>query len=343
MNSKERIIGALRREEIDRIPSFEWSIDQKVIDAILPGGLTYAEFSDKMDLDAIFVDIDYRKESAPDGSTINEWGIISKNTGEAHSFPIDGPIHNLGEFKAYTPPDAKDPYRYVTLEKMLEKYGDNRAIVLHLNDVWSIPSRLMPFDDFIMMIMDEPDLVRDIVNMTVDVNIELAHQAAGRGVKIVSTGDDYAYNSGPMISPVMFEDIFGDALNRVMGAYKEMGLYIIKHTDGNIMPIIDLIVDSGIDCLDPIDPIAGMRLDDIKKRYGRRICIKGNVDCANTLTLRSVEETIAETKNCIRAAGPDGGYILSSSNSIHASVKPENYMAMLDTWKQYRDYPIVVD
>lgn len=340
MNSEQRIIGALRREEIDRIPNFEWLIDQKVIDQIIPGGIDYAEFSDRMDLDAICVDIDYKCEKTNDGHTKNEWGIVSKNTGEAHTFPIDGPIHSVVDFRAYTPPDPKEPSRYASLEKMLEKYGDRRCILLHLNDVWSIPSRLMPFDEFIIKIMDDPQLVVDIVNMTVDVNIELARQAVQRGVKVIYTGDDYAYNSGPMISPAMFNDMFGEPLRRVIGAYKEMGLYVIKHTDGNIMPIIDIIINAGIDCLDPIDPIAGMSLDHIKKTYGNRICIKGNVDCANTLTIYGVEETIEETKNCIKTAGPGSGFILSSSNSIHASVKPENYVAMLDTWKKYRDYPI---
>jgi uroporphyrinogen decarboxylase len=182
----------------------------------------------------------------------------------------------------------------------------------------------MSFDEFIIKIIDEPELIVDIVNMTVDVNIELARQAAARGVSVIYTGDDYAYNSGPMISPAMFEDMFGGPLRRVMSAYKEMGLLVIKHTDGNIMPIIDTIIDSGIDCLDPIDPIAGMSLEHIKKTYGGRICIKGNVDCANTLTVGGVEQTIAETINCIRTAAPGGGYIFSSSNSIHSSARPEN-------------------
>jgi uroporphyrinogen decarboxylase len=108
------------------------------------------------------------------------------------------------------------------------------------------------------------------------------------------------------------------------------------------MPIIDIIMDSGIDCIDPIDPVAGMSLAHIKKTYGDRVSIKGNVDCANTLVYGSVEETIEETKNCIRTAAPGGGYILSSSNTIHASVKPENYLAMLDTLKKYGNYPIEV-
>ena len=63
-----------------------------------------------------------------------------------------------------------------------------------------------------------------------------------------------------------------------MGGYKDRGLLIIKHTDGEIMPLIDMIVDSGIDCLDPIDPTAGMDLAEIKMKYGKRIAIKGNVD-----------------------------------------------------------------
>ena len=128
-----------------------------------------------------------------------------------------------------------------------------------------------------------------------------------------------------------------------MQAYKDLGLYIIKHTDGNIRSILDTIVESGIDCLDPIDPVAGMDLAEMKHKYGHRITLKGNVDCAQTLTFKSVEETIEETKNCLRIAAPGGGYILSSSNSIHSAVKPENYMAMLETLKKYGTYPINVE
>lgn len=341
MNSEERLIKALKREPVDRVPSFEWMIDQKVIDVLSPGD-NYAQFSDRFDLDAICVDVDYKSQKLSDGFTSNEWGIVSKNTGEAHTFPVDGPIKSRADFAAFTPPDPKAQGRFSSLEQTLETYGGKRAVILHLNDVWSIPSRMMPFEDFIMMILDDPELVQDIVNMTVDVNIELARQAVERGVKVVYTGDDYAYNSGPMISPTMFEDLFAPPLNRVIGAYKQMGLYVIKHTDGNIMPIIDIIMDSGIDCIDPIDPIAGMSLSHMKKTYGERVCIKGNVDCANTLVYGSVDETIEETKNCLKTAAPGGGYILSSSNTIHSSVNPENYLAMLDTLKKFGSYPIEI-
>jgi uroporphyrinogen decarboxylase len=112
----------------------------------------------------------------------------------------------------------------------------------------------------------------------------------------------------------------------------------IKHTDGNIMPIIDMIIDSNIDCLDPIDPLAGMDLKLIKKTYGDKIALKGNVDCAHTLTFKSVEETVEETKQCLEIGMVGGRYIISSSNTIHSEVKPENYHAMIETIKAFGVY-----
>ena len=89
-----------------------------------------------------------------------------------------------------------------------------------------------------------------------------------------------------------------------MGGFKELGLLVIKHTDGNLWPIMDMIVDSGIDCLDPIDPKGGMSIPEVKGKYGHRIAIKGNVDCADLLTFGTVEETVAATKQALREGMP---------------------------------------
>jgi uroporphyrinogen decarboxylase len=125
-----------------------------------------------------------------------------------------------------------------------------------------------------------------------------------------------------------------------MGGFKALGFPIIKHTDGKLWPIIDMIIDSGIDCLDPIDPQAGMDIAEVKAQYGDRVAIKGNVDCSETMTFGTPEDVIAETKEALRKGMPGGGFILSSSNSIHSGVKPENYMAMLQTLKEYGSYPM---
>ncbi len=337
LNSEERMLRTLERKDVDRVPSFEWYIDRKVIEAISPNA-DYEKFCYDMDLDAICIDCNFEKKLLENGLIQDEWGMIKKDTGEAHSFPVDGPIRTLKDAQDYIPPDPHKPGRYDSIEKAVKEHSGKKGLVLHLNDVFSIPSRLMPFDTFLMKMMEDVETVKTLIRMSVDVNLEMAKEAAKRGIKMVYTGDDFAYNSGPIMSPNQFREIFYPELKRVIGGYKELGLLVIKHTDGDIMSLLDMIVDAGFDCLDPIDPIAGMDLAKIKADYGDKICLKGNVDCSTTLSFKSVDEVIEETKKCIEIGKPGGGFILSSSNSIHSAVKPGNYIAMLDTLKECGRY-----
>ena len=93
-----------------------------------------------------------------------------------------------------------------------------------------------------------------------------------------------------------FREFLYPGLKRVVEGFKELGLLVIKHTDGQVWPILDMIVDSGIDCFDPIDPVAKMDLGEVKAKYGDRIALKGNVDCARTLTFGTVKEVVEETQ-----------------------------------------------
>ena len=338
MNSEDRVIKTLRREKVDRVPVFEWLISNNVIQALCPGK-TWDDLIYELDLDAICVDLNYENVKLDAENFLDEWGMIKRYSAEEHSVPISGPIKCMKDLDRYSPPDYNKDSRYKTLITSLERHKGKKAVILHLNDVFSIPSRLMTYEDFMVCISEEPELVEGLIDMSIEVNLQMAKEAVKHGVKIIYTGDDYAYNNGPMMSPNTFKNIFYPRLCKVMKGYKDLGLYVIKHTDGNIMPIIDMIIDSGIDCLDPIDPLAGMNLTQIKRKYGDRIAIKGNVDCAQTLTFGSVQDTIDETKKCLQAAATGGGYILSSSNSIHSKVNPENFKAMVDTAKEFGRYP----
>ena len=114
-----------------------------------------------------------------------------------------------------------------------------------------------------------------------------------------------------------------------------LGYSIIKHCDGNIDPLIDFWIECGIDCLDPIDPDAGYKMAEMKEKYGDRICLKGNVDCKGALCSGTPEEVAEEVRQCIADSGKGGGLILSSSNTIHRGVKPENYRAMLEALRTF--------
>jgi uroporphyrinogen decarboxylase len=338
MTSEERVLCVLERRQPDRVPHFEWLVDHRVRETLCPGIQDHNEFAVQIGQDAVIVDPIFKKERLGTNRWLNEWGYVSQDTAEEHGIEVESPIKTLADFERYTPPDPHEPWRFAAVEATVKKYKGNKAIIVHLNDVFSLPRYLMGMQDLLMSIVMQPEVVRALVEMSVDINLMLAKEVAARGVKIVYTGDDYAYNKGPLMSPRHFREFFFPGLCRVMSGYKELGLYTIKHTDGNLWPILDMIVDSGIDCLDPIDPQAGMDLGEVKAKYGQRVALKGNVDCAQLMTFGTPEEVVAATKEALRKGMPGGGFILSSSNSIHSAVKPENYAAMLQTLREFGKY-----
>jgi uroporphyrinogen decarboxylase len=126
-------------------------------------------------------------------------------------------------------------------------------------------------------------------------------------------------------------------------AIHDAGLYHWKHSDGNMYPFLDSIVEAGSDGIDPIDPLGGMELAVVKARYGSQVAIKGNVDQTQVLTLGPAEKVIDTVKACIRDAGTGGGYVCSSSNSIHSGVQPELYRVMVEAIHIYGQYPLDMD
>ncbi len=342
LTSAERVMRVLRREEPDRIPHFEWIIDHRVREAICPG-CSMEEFTVRMGLDAILTGPDFAKEQVAPNRWRNEWGVVTEKTAEEHGYPVDGPIRTLDDLRRYEPPDLHAPGRYASIERVVERYKGDLAVGVHLNDVFSLPRYLMGFENVLMALATDPALVHGLVELSVDANLEMAREVARRGVDFVFTGDDYAATEGPFMSPAMFDEFLTRPLKRVVDGFHDAGLPIIKHTDGDIRPILEPILDAGIDCLDPIDPVAGLDIGEMKRRYGDRVALKGNVDCAHTLTFGNELDVVTETKDVIRKAAAGGGLILSSSNSIHSAVKPGNYLAMWNAIRMYGAYPIRLD
>ncbi|MBI5383539.1 MAG: hypothetical protein HZA90_02500 [Verrucomicrobia bacterium] len=342
MTSAERVLRTLRREEPDRVPHFEWIIDRRVRDAICLGS-TMEEFTVRMGLDAILTAPDYRREQVAPNRVRNEWGTILEYSAEEYAMPVSGPIQTPADLDRYQAPDPHAPGRFASLEKVVSRYKGKLAIGVHLNDVLSVPRNLMGFENLMAAFGEEPELVRALVELSVTTNLELAKEVAQRGADFVFTGDDYASTERPFVSPKMFRDFLAPQLKRVVTGFKELGLPVIKHTDGNILPILDQIVEAGMDALDPIDPIAGLDIGDMKQRLGGKLALKGNVDCAHTLTNGTEKQVVEETISVLRKAAAGGGLIVSSSNSIHSGVKPGNYLAMWNAIRTYGRYPIRLD
>jgi uroporphyrinogen decarboxylase len=144
-----------------------------------------------------------------------------------------------------------------------------------------------------------------------------------------------------MFSPRHYKRWFQRFLLAIADMCHRYGVPYLRHNDGRLGPLQDLFLrESGIDGWHAIEPKAGNDIFYFKEEYGDEITLAGNVDCAVTLVTGSPEEVYEETRQKILGCAPGGGYILSSSNSIHAGVPGRNYLAMIDAWRDYGRYPI---
>jgi uroporphyrinogen decarboxylase len=112
---------------------------------------------------------------------------------------------------------------------------------------------------------------------------------------------------------------------------------IVKHSDGNLWPILDDFIEVGFDGIHPIQP-QSMDIAEVKKHLSGKACILGNIDCRYLLPYGSTQEVESAVKETIEKVAAGGGYIISSSNSIHPGCKPENYITMVEAAHKYGLY-----
>ena len=157
------------------------------------------------------------------------------------------------------------------------------------------------------------------------------------GIDVLLLCSDYCYNSGPFLSPAMFDEFIAPFLARICKSGREDGAYVIKHTDGNIMPILSSLVEAGPHALHSIDPMAGVDIREVKRLYGDKVALCGPVHCA-ALQTGTDEEVIASAEYCLKYGGEGGGYIFATSNVPFKGMSPHRYEMILDIWKKHRKY-----
>jgi uroporphyrinogen decarboxylase len=214
-----------------------------------------------------------------------------------------------------------------------EKTGDRYFIMIHGDATFSIPDG-EHMQDFAYRLADEPGKVKEeaenLVNNALD-NAEKIRKHGGLdGFALCS---DYCLNTGPFLSPSMFSEFVTPYLTKLTKGYRDMGFYVIKHTDGNIMPILDQLVESNPHALHSIDPQAGVDIAEVKRLIGDKVCLIGNVNCG--LLQTGTEDEVRESvRYSLKNGMPGGGYIFSTSNCIYTGMALERYELMLDIWRK---------
>ena len=226
----------------------------------------------------------------------------------------------------------------ILVDEIRELSGDRYFTMMHGDPTFAIPDG-EHMVEFSYRLADDPSGVHEEAKRRLEVAVERARVLKERtSLDGFALCADYCFNSGPFLSPSQLEEFVFPYLKQSIDAYRELGFFTIKHTDGNIMPILDLLVDSGPDALHSLDPQGGVDLAEVKRQVGDRVCVIGNVDCSLVDT-GTEEEYQADARRALSQGMPGGGYIFSTSNCVYTGMPLARYERIVEIWRNEGVYP----
>jgi uroporphyrinogen decarboxylase len=317
MTPRERFIAALERRPLTgRVPHFElvFFLTMEAFGKVHPSQRAYHQW-DQME----------EKERQLHRNEIAQLYIATAERFE-HSAIFLHP----------NPGTEDEIFRLIDLVR--EKSGDRYFLMMHGDATFSVPSGTQ-MQAFSYRLADEPQKVhaeaREMVGNALHRAERLRKHGGLDGFALCA---DYCFNTGPFLGPALFSEFVTPYLARLTKAYRDMGFYVIKHTDGNIMPILDQLAQTKPHALHSLDPQGGVDIAEVKRRYGHDLCLIGNVNCG-LLDTGTDEQVIESCRYALKHGMPGGGYIFSTSNCIYTGMRLSRYELMLDVWRREANYP----
>jgi uroporphyrinogen decarboxylase len=274
---------------------------------------------------------------------VNSWGSGAVEIAPGDWFPMVEPLKEetaIDALEAFPWPDMDDPTRvaHMTGEARLLAADGEFAVMV-------APWLLFPLerafamqgmDRFLMNAALHPEfataLLRKITELCERLMVHVL-DAVGDDVDIVKIGDDLGTQQSLLMSPPMYRSLLKPFHAALIASIKRRtNARVFFHTDGDVYPLIDDLVEIGVDILNPIQTSAGRMADlaNLKARYGRSLVLCGGIDTQRILPHGSPEEVAAEVRRVVGELAPGGGYLLASVHTIMRDVPAANILAMVD-------------
>jgi uroporphyrinogen decarboxylase len=318
MTPRERFIAALERRPLTgRVPTFE-----------LVFFLTMEAFGHVHPTHRVFRQWDQMSD-AERGLHLRDIAAVYVETARRYE-------HNA-IFPQPLSPNRDDDMRRM-LEHIREISGDDFFLMLHGDATHGMPTGTNMVEQttwFYEHIDEAKDQARTMVDGQLERQARMRDWGVLDGFALCT---DYCYNDNPFLPPPMFAELVAPYLTDLIAGQRELGYYVIKHTDGNIMPIIDQLVDANPHALHSLDPQGGVDIARVKREYGDRVCLIGNVNCG-LLQSGTLDEVAASARYCLEHGMPGGGYIFSTSNCVYTGLDLDRYDYIWRIWHEEGVYP----
>ena len=331
MNKKERMLRALRREPVDRLPTqsnYTGKMGQLLSEHFC---ISEAQLPERLGNHLLRVDIDYPRHTNADGSIEFDWwgaGWDTRTEGYWHAF---APLKDSLDLDRYPWPDPNDAAILGAAERTILRNADNYFIAPNLGmclfeRAWS----LRGFDALLMDMLERPEWVEELLDRITQIQATLAKRFVAAGVAGGYLGDDYGAQRAMLFSPRLWRRLIKPRLAKLFAVFVDANLPVILHSDGDIRAILPDLVEIGMTTLNPVQPEV---LDHawLHKEYGAKLSFYGGISTQGVLPNGTVEEVRAAAIACARTLAPDGtGLVLGASHRMQSDIPARNVEAMLD-------------
>ncbi len=265
----------------------------------------------------------------------------------------------IADLETYAWPDPADPGFTAGLAEEARTLFEDTDYAIEAScgfySLFETAYALRGYEQLFIDFLRHPDFVAALFDKLLEINLEGTRHfldAAGQYIQIFRTADDLAAQNGLLISPKLYRRFLKPVQKKYFEFVKShTDAILLYHSDGNVLPLLDDLLEIGIDAINPVQPSAmgdpasdsGHSLAAVKAQYGDRLIFWGAIDTHHVLPNGSPEDVQAEVRQRLRELGAGGGYVLSSVHSILVDVPPENVLAMADAARSFGTYPLRQD
>jgi len=359
MNGKERILTSLALKEPDCVPLYIHGINEGPIIGIgkhltegLPEPRDFRLMNERDQLklvDTLFLihehyDIDgittfeIGHEEKVDALHVRDgFGVVYKLSEYGIPVPVGHPVKDMGELMKFTPPDPKKEDLGL-LQLAVDRFQGKKATFWLMRGIFVRSWRLIGMTNYMMNLYSDPEFIHALAKVMLDFSLAQLELLAEAGLDVLVIEDDIAMDTGPMVSLEHFKEFINQYNRQIVERAHQKGLKVVRHSDGNLWPLLDLLIETGYDGLNPLEPQADMDIKKVKDYCGDKICLLGNIDCVDLLPRGTAEEVEQAVIQAIEDGAAGGGLIICSSNSLHQGVNPENCIAMFEAVRKHGQY-----
>ena len=284
------------------------------------------------------VDISYEEKFNGDGNLKYDWWGVGFDVEEEGYYTAYNPLSASKDLDTFPWPDPTDPHLLDEAKVKIESDGGQHFVAPNFG--WALFERawsLRGFDTFLLDMAIDPDFVEEILEQVTEIQLALIKRFIDLGVDGGYFGDDYGAQVNLLFSPAMWRQMIKPRLARLFATFREAGLPIMMHSDGQIAPILPDLVDIGLTTLNPVQPEV---LDHtwLKSTFGEQLAYYGGVSTQTVLPYGTPEEVKAAARACVDSLAPDNtGLLLAPSHRMMTDIPMENVAAMLEVFSELRD------